>query len=424
MSNLYPSDWSYGELAKSGVDILDGDRGKEYPKETDFFENEYCLFLSAKNVTKSGFKFDHKAFITREKDEKLRKGKLIRNDLVVTTRGTVGNVAYFDGTVPFENIRINSGMAIIRNVDSQIDSIFLNQLLHSFIVDEQLELLTSGSAQPQLTIGTIKGLVIPFPPLPEQQKIAKILTSVDEVVEKTQAQIDKLKDLKTGMMQELLTNGIGHTEFKDSPVGRIPAEWKVKTISNLGSVVTGNTPKTSNRDNYAGDIPFISPADIDNSMYIFNTKSFISEVGIKQTRELPKGSVCVVCIGSTIGKTGLTVARCASNQQINSIICDSTYPEFVYYLMTFYSSKIKAEAGTQAVPIINKSLFSAIEVQVPTYREQIEIGNALASVDEKLTTLNLKRLALQNTKKALMQDLLTGKVRVKTELTNTEVAVG
>lgn len=154
MSDIYPFDWSSGELAKSGVDILDGDRGKEYPKETDFSENEYCLFLSAKNVTKSGFKFDHRAFITREKDEKLRKGKLIRNDLIVTTRGTVGNVAYFDEKVPFENIRINSNMAIIRNVDSQLDSIFVNQLLHSFIVDEQLQLLTSGSAQPQLTIGT------------------------------------------------------------------------------------------------------------------------------------------------------------------------------------------------------------------------------------------------------------------------------
>src|SRR5690606_10189467 len=72
-----------------------------------------------------------------------------------------------------------------------------------------------------------------LPPLPEQQKIASILSSVDDVIEKTRAQIDKLKDLKTGMMQELLTKGIGHTEFKDSPVGPIPSKWEVHRIGDL-----------------------------------------------------------------------------------------------------------------------------------------------------------------------------------------------
>lgn len=95
-------------------EIIDGDRGRFYPKANEFFDKEYCLFLNAKNVTKSGFDFLNNQFISKEKDEQLRKGKLSRNDIVLTTRGTVGNIALYDENIEFENVRINSGMVILR----------------------------------------------------------------------------------------------------------------------------------------------------------------------------------------------------------------------------------------------------------------------------------------------------------------------
>nr|WP_298377970.1 restriction endonuclease subunit S [uncultured Halomonas sp.] len=279
-----------------------------------------------------------------------------------------------------------------------------------------------ASGVPSLGRDTLNAIPLLTPPLPEQQKIAAILSSVDNVIVKTRAQIDKLKDLKTGMMQELLTKGIGHTEFKDSPVGRIPASWVVKTVGDLGSVVTGSTPKTASREYYGGSIPFISPSDINHSMYIRKTVNSLTEAGLKETRELPAGTVCVVCIGSTIGKTGITTFRCATNQQVNAVICRGTHPEFVYYLLTYYSKVIKAEAGTQAVPIINKSSFSALPVQLPGYDEQVEIGNSIASVDTQTSLLESKLQSANSLKKALMQDLLTGKVRVKVDQKESAVA--
>ena len=113
---------------------------------------------------------------------------------------------------------------------------------------EKLRDGSSGSAQGVITREHLKDIVAPFPPLPEQQKIAAILSSVDDVIEKIQAQIDKLKDLKTGMMQELLTKGIGHTEFKDSPVGRIPVGWDVVELSAAAKVIDCKhaTPKYFN----------------------------------------------------------------------------------------------------------------------------------------------------------------------------------
>ena len=111
------TDKYFSFILKNVVDVIDGDRGNNYPRESDFYENEYCLFLNAGNVTKNGFEFKNNQFITKAKDEKLRKGKLSRNDIVLTTRGTVGNVAWYDNNILYNNIRINSGMVIIRIKD-------------------------------------------------------------------------------------------------------------------------------------------------------------------------------------------------------------------------------------------------------------------------------------------------------------------
>tara|TARA_R110002094_G_scaffold9362_4_gene18905 strand:- start:452 stop:1621 length:1170 start_codon:yes stop_codon:yes gene_type:complete len=331
---------------------------------------------------------------------------------VIGRKGTINKPSYVEGKFwPIDTTYFGIGY-------KAAEPKWFYYSLNSFDLSKYNE----ASGVPSLGRNTLNAIPLLTPPLPEQQKIAAILSSVDDVIEKTRAQIDKLKDLKTGMMQELLTKGIGHTEFKDSPVGRIPASWVVKTIGDLGSVVTGSTPKTASREYYGGNIPFISPSDINHSMYIRKTVNSLTEAGLKETRELPPGTVCVVCIGSTIGKTGMTTFRCATNQQVNAVICHETHPEFVYYLLTYYSNVIKAEAGTQAVPIINKSSFSALPVQLPGYDEQVEIGNSIASVDSQTSLLESKLRSANYLKKALMQDLLTGKVRVKVDQKESAVA--
>ncbi len=135
-------------------EIIDGDRGKNYPKQEDFFDEEYCLFLNAKNVTNHGFDFSECLFVTKEKDESLRKGKLKRGDVVLTTRGTLGNLAFYTDAVPYENVRINSGMVILRMNKQIIDEgFFIEQFRMQ--VDDIKKTIASGSAQPQLPISTM-----------------------------------------------------------------------------------------------------------------------------------------------------------------------------------------------------------------------------------------------------------------------------
>ncbi|HGR3764796.1 TPA: restriction endonuclease subunit S, partial [Streptococcus pneumoniae] len=157
-------------------DIIDGDRGKNYPKSDELFSEEYCLFLNTKNVTKNGFSFDTKQFITKTKDKLLRKGKLERYDIVLTTRGTVGNVAYYDELIKYKHLRINSGMVILRPKTPNLNQKFIIHVLRN----NNYSRVISGSAQPQLPITKLKKILLPLPPLALQNEFADFVAQVDK----------------------------------------------------------------------------------------------------------------------------------------------------------------------------------------------------------------------------------------------------
>ena len=160
-------------------DIIDGDRGKNYPKSEEILDDGYCLFLNAKNVTQKGFDFENCNFITREKDDALRNGKLSRGDVVLTTRGTVGDLAYYSKNVPYENIRINSGMVILRMNRSILNEIYFIELFKMKLSDIK-EKIASGSAQPQLPISTMNKIILMIPPLELQNHFASFVKEIDK----------------------------------------------------------------------------------------------------------------------------------------------------------------------------------------------------------------------------------------------------
>lgn len=157
------------------LEIIDGDRGINYPSKNDFSQKGYCLFLNTKNVLENGFYFADCQFITKEKDEILRKGKLQRQDVVMTTRGTIGNVGVYSENIEYEHLRINSGMVIFRPT-VLLDSKFLFQILRSSYIKNQIQNIISGAAQPQLPIRSIIDINILIPKTLEEQKniVAKI----------------------------------------------------------------------------------------------------------------------------------------------------------------------------------------------------------------------------------------------------------
>lgn len=181
-------------------EIIDGDRGKNYPNQDEFFKDEFCLFLNAKNVTSTGFSFSDTMFISKEKDELLRKGKLQRGDVVLTTRGTIGNLAYYADEVPFDNMRINSGMVILRMKKSLVEERFFIQQFRMQLEDIKNK-IASGSAQPQLPISTMNKINILIPNIEEQNQFATFVQHTDKLKFEVKKSLDETQLLFDSLMQ-------------------------------------------------------------------------------------------------------------------------------------------------------------------------------------------------------------------------------
>jgi type I restriction enzyme S subunit len=213
-------------FASAPFEIIDGDRGKAYPKQDDFSDSGHCLFLNATNVTKAGFEFETGQFVDEQKDAQLRKGKLQRDDVVLTTRGTLGNVAYYDGRVPFEHVRINAGMVILRCDRSKILPQFLYAFLRSALFRGQVERMRSGVAQPQLPIRDMKRIELPLPTPEQQERLVESISAYDDLIDNNQRRIALLEDAARMLYREWFVRfrfpGHEHVKIIDG----IPEGWE------------------------------------------------------------------------------------------------------------------------------------------------------------------------------------------------------
>ena len=214
------------------ADIIDGDRGKNYPKQNEFLGEGYCLFLNTGNVTAEGFSFETNQFITEEKDRLLNKGKLQRGDIVYTTRGTVGNAAFYSNAVPYENIRINSGMVILRCDNEVINNSFLYQILKSAHYRHYFMSFCTGTAQPQLPIKNLKNIIVDIPARIKQDRIANCLSAYDDLIENNQKKIKLLEEAAQRLYKEWFVD-LRFPGYEDVQiVDGVPEGWKKTTIEN------------------------------------------------------------------------------------------------------------------------------------------------------------------------------------------------
>ena len=194
-------------------------------------------------------------------------------------------------------------------------------------------------------------------------------------------------------------------------------EWDKTTIGGLGKIVTGSTPSPSVSAYYGGKIPFFSPSDVPESggLTSFSQKT-LTNLGFAQTRRVPALSTLFVCIGSTIGKVGMTVLESGTNQQINAVIPGSkSDPHFVHFALVRAAPKIRKLTAVQAVPIVNKSTFQKAKIRRPTLPEQKKIAAFLGAVDARIAGAREKRDLLETYKRGLMQALFSRALRFTRE---------
>jgi type I restriction enzyme, S subunit len=310
-----------------------------------------------------------------------------------------------------------SPMYTVFETKNGLDSKFLFYLMKSDLYMTKYPSLGQGSINRRMSISfrVLSDLAILYPPLPEQQKIASILTSVDEVIEKTQSQINKLQDLKKGTMNELLTRGIGHTEFKDSPIGRIPVGWQVKKLSHLTNVIDSlhKTPVFSS-DGYpmvrvtdikTGNVTLERTERVDEDVFLEFVKKYAPTVGDILMSRVGSYGVC------SYVKTKEKFCIGQNTVVIHPSGADS---RFLYYSLNslFIQNQIENEVAGSGYKSLSLLSIRNLDLIIPPLPEQQKIASILSSIDTNIEEKQRKLQQTQSLKKSLMQDLLTGKVRV------------
>ncbi|WP_102780055.1 restriction endonuclease subunit S [Serratia marcescens] len=293
---------------------------------------------------------------------------------------------------------------------------YLCAYTNSHIGKSQVLDLQGGMAQKHLNVGAYQVLKINLPPLCEQKKIAQILLTWDNAISVTEKLLANSQRQKKALMQQLLT---GNKRLLDENGVRFSGEWKITKLIQMGKVVSGGTPDTNMAMYWEGDILWLTPTDVTalTGRFVSNTSRKITPAGLLNSSAvlLPKGSL-MVCTRATIGALAISISEICTNQGFKNIIPNEGFNiEFIYYLLQMNTNEmIKKSSGSTFLELSKKD-FETLSFSCPFIKEQQKIAAVLSAADTEISTLEKKLACLKDEKKALMQQLLTGKRRVKVD---------
>jgi len=342
--------------------------------------------------------WDKMKFIPESFYEDLNQGKVRLGDILMVKDGATTGKTCIVRSLPYEKVAINEHVFLIKSKAGAINE-FLFYVLFSKVGQNQIKLKFHGLIG-GIKRGDIKSIIIPLPPLPQQQKIAEILSTVDSAIEKVNQAIDKTQRLKKGLMQELLTKGIGHKEFKDTEIGRIPKQWEVVDSSKIFKLASGKSRPSEISIIPTKNMPF--PIYGGNGILGYTNK-FMTD---KETIVIGRvgeycGSIHKAPKFSWITDNALYIVKLIWEVNL----------DFLKYLFIYVNlNKFKRKSGQ---PLMTQAIIYSLKLPLPPLSEQQKIAEILSTVDKKLELLKKKKEKLERIKKGLMNDLLTGKRRTK-----------
>lgn len=399
------------------LQIIDGDRGENYPKKEEFSNSGYCLFLSTANVTKSGFDFKQCNFISIDKDNALRKGKLVRGDVVLTTRGTIGNSAFYSDQISFDNIRINSGMVIFRVNQEKLLPYYLYLFLNSKDFLSQSESLQSGAAQPQLPIKDIRKLEINIPDLETQKKIASILSNYDDLIQTNQQRIALLEEAAQRLYDEWFVKLRFPNHEQVPVVDGVPEGWERVTFADICESVGGGTPSTKVNEYWEnGDVSWVTPTDITrlSSLILLDTEKKITQKGLKDSsaKMLPANTILMTSRAS-IGYFGLIDRPVCTNQGFISIIPNNDIDRmFILFNLKSRLEEIDGLATGSTFKELSRRVFRAMSITLPTIELRQFFSDFVLPLFEQMRTITQQNQKLAQARDALLPRLMSGKMDV------------
>ncbi|WP_219375355.1 restriction endonuclease subunit S [Bacillus mycoides] len=410
-----PKEWNISELENLTIKITDG---AHHSPPT--FERGYPI-ATVENMEYSSIDVTACRTISGEDFELLKRNSCSPEygDVLFSKDGTIGKTFVYK---QWDEIVLLSSIAIIRTNKAVLLPQYLTFFLQSPYFYWNLERLRSGSAIKRIVLKDIKRVLLPIPSLKEQQKIASILSSVDEAIGKIKAIIEKTEKVKKGLMQQLLTKGVGHTKFKKTEFGEIPEEWEIQNVEFISNKITDGehiTPVYRDKGKY-----LLSAKDVLVDKLNFEQSKFVDEKDFEKftTKCKPEyGDILMVSRGATIGRTHLV----KTNEEfclMGSVILVKPKHEMVnnsflrYFLQSNYAQReLYRISGSSAQQAIYLSGLKKFKIPLPSMQEQKQIARTLEGIERKVFNERANIIQLNLIKKGLMQSLLTGKVRVKVD---------
>ena len=375
------------------MDVLDGDRGKNYPTSDDFDISGHTIFLNASNVTNNGFLFQDNQFITEEKSNNMGNGKLEEDDIVITSRGSLGHIAWYNADISslMPYARINSGMLILRN-KKEIETEYLYHFMKSDKGQSQISFISFGSAQPQLTKKGVEDLKVILPTRrDEQTQLGHCFSSLDHLITLHQRKCEETKKLKKYMLQKMFPqNGKRVPEIR---FAGFTDDWEQRK---LGDVTELKSASRVHKGEWTDSgVPFFRSSDVMAAINgTTNEKAYISEELYEKlsnaSGKLEEGDVLVTG-GGSVGNPYIV----PNNEPLYTKDADLLwiknqgrfYPYFLYeyfFSPTFriYLSSI-SHVGTIAHYTITQ--LSETPISLPDIEEQIKVGEYFESLDRLIT---------------------------------------
>ncbi|EIA4235737.1 restriction endonuclease subunit S [Escherichia coli] len=402
---MVPKGWSEHTLD----DLALVERGKfsVRPRNDPRYYGGDMPFVQTGDVTSSGTYL--KSFSQTLNENGIGVSKVFpKNTILITIAANIGDTAI----TTFE-VACPDSVVAIQPYKHVADVYWLKKYLETRKTD--LDAQSTQNAQKNINLQVLKPLLILTPPYAEQKKIAKILSTWDNAISVTEKLLADSQQQKKALMQQLLT---GKKRLLDERGVRFSGEWKRVKLGAIADMNSGGTPKSTVEEYYGGNIPWVSISDMtSNGKWIATTEKYLTELGLNSSsaRIYPKNSVLYAMYAS-IGECSIAAVNLTSSQAILGIRPkDCLNYEFLYFYLTSLKEKIKLQGQQGTQSNLNAGMVKEFELDLPSIREQQKIAAVLSVADAEISTLEKKLACLRDEKKALMQQLLTGKRRVKVD---------
>jgi len=405
-----PEKWKIVSLKE----LADVKGGKRLPKGEKFSKKTTALpYIRVTDFKNNSVDMSNIQFLKTDIQEKIKRYTISVNDLYISIAGTIGLV----GSIPKEldNANLTENAAKICNIKN-ITKDFLLHSLNSTLIQNQIQSYRSKSSQPKFALFRIEKLKILLPPLPKQEKIASILSNVDSLTHQYEKIIESTKKLKIGLMQQLLTKGIGHNKFKQVILFpyflsmEIPEEWETKTIGELTQLTMGQSPPGESYSDFKGTPLLNGPTEFG----LFHPIPV--QYTTKPTKMCESNDILICVRGSTTGRLNRADQRYCIGRGLAAIrgkkgkaSTDWLFTHFERLQTIIFH--IASGSGT-TFPNINRDLIKKFIIPYPKLPEQEKIASVLSNVDTRIFELESKKSSFELLKKGLMQKLLTGQILV------------